>query len=208
LHGKDLPIQFVISPDRTAEFAFIAVMFCWLAFAAIAMIGSRDAVRSDAKRDMKSHAGFFLQGVGYAVCYIFARPYFSQFIPMPKVAEEILAAFAVAIATVSVWFCYSAARTLGKQWALVARVIEGHELVTQGPYSIVRNPIYLAMLGMLIASGLTAARWQIFPVAVALLLLGTDIRICSEEKLLRETFGAKFDEYARRVPAVYPRIVS
>jgi protein-S-isoprenylcysteine O-methyltransferase Ste14 len=202
-----LPIRFVIYPDRTAEAAFVAVIFCWFAFAAIAVMGSRGAVRPDARRNMKSHLGFFLQSVAYAICYIFARPYFSQFIPMPKVAEEILAAFAIAIALASVWFCFSAARTLGKQWALVARVIEGHELVTQGPYSIVRNPIYLAMLGMLIASALTAARWQVLPFAIALLQIGTDVRVRSEEKLLREAFGAKFDDYARRVPAIFPRLI-
>jgi len=202
-----LPIHIEFYRDLTAEAAFSAVMICWLAFAAIAMMGSRGAVRSDAKRDPKSHLGFFLQSVGYAICYIFARPWFSPFLPMPKTAEQILAAFAVAIALASVWFCFSAARTLGKQWALVARVIEGHELVTRGPYAVVRNPIYLAMLGMLIASALTAARWQIFPVAIAFLQIGTDIRVRAEEKLLREAFGAKFDDYARRVPAVFPRLI-
>jgi protein-S-isoprenylcysteine O-methyltransferase Ste14 len=36
--------------------------------------------------------------------------------------------------------------------------------------------------------------------------IGNEIRIRSEENLLRETFGAKFDEYASRVPALFPKI--
>jgi protein-S-isoprenylcysteine O-methyltransferase Ste14 len=40
--------------------------------------------------------------------------------------------------------------------------------------------------------------------AVALYLLGTWIRVRSEEALLRGAFGAEFEEYARRVPAVIP----
>ncbi len=82
-----------------------------------------------------------------------ARPYVG-------VHRGILAALAIAITIASVWFCYAAARALGRQWALMARVIEGHELISQGPYAVVRNPIYLAMLGMLIAIGLCVSRWQ------------------------------------------------
>ena len=39
---------------------------------------------------------------------------------------------------------------------------------------------------------------------MVLFLVGNHIRIGAEEKLLRETFGAQFDEYARRVPAFLP----
>ena len=123
---------------------------------------------------------------------------------MSITAEEMLALLSIALTIWSVWFCYAAARALGKQWALMARVIEGHELIRRGPYGVVRNPIYLAMLGMLLAIGLDVSRWQALVVAVAVFAVGTEIRIHSEEKLLRVTFGAKFDDYARTVPAFLP----
>jgi protein-S-isoprenylcysteine O-methyltransferase Ste14 len=41
--------------------------------------------------------------------------------------------------------------------------------------------------------------------AIIVFLLGIEIRIRTEENLLREAFGEKFDEYARRVPALIPR---
>jgi protein-S-isoprenylcysteine O-methyltransferase Ste14 len=40
--------------------------------------------------------------------------------------------------------------------------------------------------------------------AIVIFLIGTFVRIRSEEKLLRATFGAQFDDYARRVPAFLP----
>jgi protein-S-isoprenylcysteine O-methyltransferase Ste14 len=95
--------------------------------------------------------------------------------------------------------------TLGKQWTYKARMIEGHELVTQGPYSLVRNPIYLGMFGAILGMGLVFARWWTLLAAVVLFLGGHHIRISAEEQLLRETFGAKFAEYARRVPAFFSR---
>lgn len=84
-------------------------------------------------------------------------------------------------------------------------MLEGHELVTQGPYSLVRNPIYLGMFGAILGAGLVFARWWTFLVAIVLFLIGNHVRITAEERLLRETFGAKFDDYARRVPAFLPR---
>jgi protein-S-isoprenylcysteine O-methyltransferase Ste14 len=96
-------------------------------------------------------------------------------------------------------------QTLGKQWTYEARVIEGHELITQGPYALVRNPIYLGMFGLMVATGLAYTTWWALLVAVVIFLIGNRIRIRSEEKLLRETFGVQFDEYASRVPAFFPR---
>jgi protein-S-isoprenylcysteine O-methyltransferase Ste14 len=46
----------------------------------------------------------------------------------------------------------SAVCALGKQWSIAARVVEGHELITDGPYRIVRHPIYAGMLGLLVAT--------------------------------------------------------
>jgi protein-S-isoprenylcysteine O-methyltransferase Ste14 len=62
------------------------------------------------------------------------------------------------------------------------------------------------MFGMLVATGLTISRWQALLAGILVFLIGNEIRIRSEEKLLRETFGSQFDEYASRVPAVFPRL--
>jgi protein-S-isoprenylcysteine O-methyltransferase Ste14 len=196
-----------VNSDPFAEAALLAIGLCWLAFGAILVMGKRQAAGIERRRDLLSHVGFALQGLAYAICYGLPRPFFTPFLPVSKPGEMILTTLTIAIGVASVWFCYAAARTLGKHWALVARVVEGHELVTHGPYAVVRNPIYLAMLGMLIASGLASTRWVILLLALVLFQIGTAIRIRSEEKILREAFGVKFEEYARRVPAFLPRIV-
>jgi protein-S-isoprenylcysteine O-methyltransferase Ste14 len=188
-----------------AETVYLTVMACWLIFAVIVVVGKRGAAPGAQKKDWKSMVGMLLQGAGYAVCFAAFRARFRPIFPVSKTSEAILAGFTIALALVSTWFCYTAARTLGKQWALVARVIEGHELIRRGPYAIVRNPIYLAMFGMLIASGLAVSRWQALVPAIALYLVGTAVRIHTEENLLRAVFGARFDEYRRQVPAFLPR---
>ena len=192
--------------NAPARIVYLVVMACWLAFAGIAVLGKRGAALGAQRRDRKSLVGMLLQGAAYAICFGAFRRRFSPILPMSKTGEAILGALTIALALVSTWFCYAAARALGKQWALVARVIEGHELIRRGPYAIVRNPIYLAMFGMLIVSGLAVSRWQALIPAIAVYLSGTAIRIHSEETLLRAIFGAQFEEYARRVPAFLPRV--
>ena len=86
-------------------------------------------------------------------------------------------------------------------------MVEGHKLVTQGPYSVVRNPIYTGMLGMLLATGLAVSHWIGLLIALAVFSIGTAIRVRTEAALLRETFGEEFENYARKVPAVIPYVI-
>jgi protein-S-isoprenylcysteine O-methyltransferase Ste14 len=190
---------------QPTEIAAFVVAAGWIGFGVILIVGKLGAAKGDAQRDPISTLGFILQLVAYAICFAFYRPYFSPLVPMPVSAEEIVALLAIVLTVASTWFCWAAARALGRHWALMARVIEGHELISAGPYAIVRNPIYLAMLGMLLGIGLCVSRWQALVAAAIVFAVGTAIRIRAEESLLRATFGAKFDEYSRRVPAFLPR---
>jgi protein-S-isoprenylcysteine O-methyltransferase Ste14 len=97
-----------------------------------------------------------------------------------------------------------AVKTLGKEWSLTARLVEGHQLATSGPYAFVRHPIYTGMLGMLVSTGLAISHWAALLVALVIFFIGTTIRVRSEEKLLREAFGEQFETYARSVRAIVP----
>ncbi len=60
------------------------------------------------------------------------------------------------------------------------------------------------MLGMLLATGLAFTHWLALIAATGIFLVGTVIRIKSEERLLREALGSEFESYARRTPALVP----
>ena len=155
----------------------------------------------------RSTLGFLLQLAAYAICFVFYRRVLLSARPYVGVRrEDILAALAIALTIASVWFCYAAARALGRHWALMARVIEGHELISQGPYAIVRNPIYLAMLGMLIAIGLASAAGRRSSARLWCSRLARRFAFARRKICCARTFGAKFEDYARRVPAFLPRL--
>ena len=191
--------------DVVGVVALVLVFLAWLVFGAIFLFRKKPPKAEETKRVAAAKWGIALQGVGFALVGSFHR---GEWWPLPtsRFGEVIFAVATVALAYSSCWFCLRAVRTLGKQWTYEARVIQGHELITQGPYSLVRNPIYLGMFGLMVATGLAYSSWRALVAAILVFLVGNRIRIRAEEKLLREAFGAQFDNYARRVPAFFPRL--
>lgn len=183
----------------TLEFA--AVLLGWLVFALLFLVQSRMPRTGTARRDRRSIIGMLLQGVGYGIVWGFRRN------PSGPAGffEVIRALLVVAFLVASIALTLSARRQLGKQWSLSARVLEGHDLITSGPYGLVRHPIYTGMLGMLIATGLGVGRLPFSLVGAAVYISGTMLRARMEERLLRATFGTRYEDYARRVPALVPR---
>jgi protein-S-isoprenylcysteine O-methyltransferase Ste14 len=99
---------------------------------------------------------------------------------------------------------WTGARALGRQWRLDAGLNADHELVTWGPYRLVRHPIYTSMLCMLLAAGSLVTPLPLLLAAVMVMIIGTEIRVRSEERLLGERFGERFRQYRSRVSAYVP----
>jgi protein-S-isoprenylcysteine O-methyltransferase Ste14 len=79
------------------------------------------------------------------------------------------------------------------------------QLTTSGPYAYTRNPLYLGSLMLAAGFAIAARSWWI--VAVMLLMFAVIYIpvIAGEERYLRQTF-AEYDEYARHVPRMLPRL--
>ena len=73
-------------------------------------------------------------------------------------------------------------------------------LVTNGVFSISRNPMYLGMLLLLLAFVLWLGEVSALFAAVIFFISIDQFQIRSEEQSLRENFGEAFTEYAKRVP--------
>lgn len=182
---------------------FGVVMLCWFAFVIVFLAHRKPPAAPESKRE-GSFAGIALQAAAYLIIWMVRRPFLSPIVSSRKPLDIALAVFAMFLAVISIWFTAKAVRTLGTHWSIAARLVEGHRLITEGPYRWVRHPIYTGMLGMLLATGLAVSRWIALPFALIVYAIGTWLRVRSEEKLLREAFGTQFEEYAGKVPAVIP----
>ncbi len=101
---------------------------------------------------------------------------------------------------------WTAVTHLGRQFRITAGLYHDHQLVTSGPYSIVRHPIYTSLLAMLISTSalLTPLPWA--AAALVLFIAGTEIRVHTEDKLLASRFGDKFQQYRKSVSAYIPLV--
>jgi len=72
-------------------------------------------------------------------------------------------------------------------------------LVTNGMYSISRNPMYLGMLIMLFGFAVYLGQLTPFLVLPAFYLVITEMQIKPEEEILEQKFGKEFLDYKRKV---------
>ena len=156
------------------------------------------------QRDWRSLAGLGVQGLGMALAWGWRRPAGAAFFSNQPALDWLLVPIALALVGGADWLVFRAVRGLGRQWSLEARVLDDHQLVMTGAYGIVRHPIYTGIYGLLIATGFAFATWPALLAAAVIYWIGTKLRTVSEEGLLRAHFGAAYDIYAARVPAVVP----
>lgn len=96
--------------------------------------------------------------------------------------------------------------TLGERFSGLVAIQQGHTLVTDGLYRVIRNPSYL---GLLVGSlgWAFAFRSGVGVFLVACLVPPLIARIHSEEALLAEHFGAQYNAYRARtwrlIPGLY-----
>lgn len=95
---------------------------------------------------------------------------------------------------------------LGRRFSGLVAIQANHKLQTRGVYRWVRNPAYLGMEIHLLGWGLTF-RSSVGVALIALVPIPLIARMRSEEKLLREHFGAEYESYFARtwrlIPFVY-----
>ncbi len=94
---------------------------------------------------------------------------------------------------------------------LVRALASGHvqkneALATSGPYAYTRNPLYLGSLLIGVGFAIAARSWWVGVVLVVMFFAIYLPVIRGEEAYLRQRFP-EFEEYAQRVPRMFPKLV-
>jgi len=184
----------------------LAVLAGWVTFAAVFLFRRRPPPAAERQRDPMGTLGLALQGMGFGLVWGIRGHVGAPFVDASLTVLVAISMVTVVLAAGSVALTLWSVRTLGRQWALAAQLVEGHELVTSGPYRYVRNPIYSGMLGMLIATGLAWSHPLGLTLGLIVFCVGTFFRIRAEERLLKTAFPDAWNEWARRTPALVPGI--
>ncbi len=95
---------------------------------------------------------------------------------------------------------------LGRNWSGIVTIKQDHELITSGPYALVRHPIYTGLLLGFFGSALAIGEWR-GVVAVVLAAGSLWFKLRREERWMRQQFGNAYSTYAKRVAALVPFIL-
>ena len=137
-----------------------------------------------------------------AMYYGIGTTVFTGQVPTWFVGQRLVGTAVIAVA--AALMCWAVASF--QSWRFRAKLDQGHQLTTGGPFGLIRHPIYMGM--NLLALG-TAIWIPSIPVWIGFVLMaiGGDIRARSEEVLLRRAFGAAYTDYCshtrRFIPGVY-----
>ena len=127
-----------------------------------------------------------------------------EYFLIPRTINLWISGIGIGIVAVRVWLKWWAMLTLGEYWSVQIEVRESHKLVKDGPYRYLRHPAYLSNLMEYLGVPLIAnAYWTLIGVLFIYLPLNL-IRLHLEEKELIKKFGEKYEDYRKRVPALFP----
>jgi protein-S-isoprenylcysteine O-methyltransferase Ste14 len=122
-----------------------------------------------------------------------------RFLPLGPAVFWIGAAITAAVLLFSIW----ARHHLGNNWSQAVTLKKDHELITSGPYSLVRHPIYTGLLLAIVGCAVARGEWR-GVLAVVLVFFALWQKLKLEEKWMRAQFGESYQAYSRRVPALLP----
>jgi protein-S-isoprenylcysteine O-methyltransferase Ste14 len=151
------------------------------------------AVRIEPRKRSRDPLAFFAFAVALGSIALLQQPSEADGATLVLVGD--IVAFAACI-----WLLASVL-TLGKCFGMLP---EARGLVTRGPYSLVRHPVYVGEFGTF-AGFLIAApsAWNLL--VVGAFCIGQAVRMRLEERALTDEFP-EYAEYASRTPSVIPRL--
>jgi protein-S-isoprenylcysteine O-methyltransferase Ste14 len=188
------------------EMDFVAfTMGCWAVFAIYWWLASKRVARTIAvgQSPLVRVAALTTLAVSFALYYlplssvpVLGWPVLPHYVVL-QVSGIVMCAFGIGFA---IW----ARDVLGKNWSTAVTIKEGHTLVKDGPYSVVRHPIYfgfaIAAVGMVLALGEVRAFFMFFDI------FGLTKKIDREESLLLSVFSDEYEQYQRKTKKLIPWI--
>jgi protein-S-isoprenylcysteine O-methyltransferase Ste14 len=136
------------------------------------------------------------------VAAILASLVLHAFFPLPWFGSpmaDILVAVGWLALLAMVGLFFGAAHALRRAKTPINPNAQPEHLVTEGPFRVTRNPIYLADTLLLIGVGLVSGIAWFLPMALVAAFATRKMAIDKEERWLADKFGKRYRDYAKRV---------
>src|SRR5438132_7221667 len=182
--------------DRTLRIGvLLAAHVIFLSAAALRII------RGQRRHLLRSRAAWWLQYYPPLVWIPFVVAYV---LPLSIELAYGLQLAGVVLAVGSALFAAWAMWSLGRSYGIRMDLFEGHRLVTEGPYRVVRHPMYLGILIFQIGATLAMESALLLVATIVYAIPFTIARIVAEEHVLIQGLGDQYRSFVSRVPALVP----
>ena len=121
--------------------------------------------------------------------------------PLP----ELIRLFGIALNISGLIFLTWIHRSLGQHWSMMLKLGEEHKLVTTGPYSRIRHPMYTYFYILVISTALISSNVIVGVLGILFWTCLYIIRINDEEEMLIQEFGDEYREYIERTGRLLPK---
>jgi protein-S-isoprenylcysteine O-methyltransferase Ste14 len=176
---------------------------CWILFAVIWMVAAfwtKQSVYKERGRRLLRYTVPLLIGA----YLIFKGQRLSDPLDLRVIPRvDAVAWIGVVLCVAGLAFCIWARFTLGRNWSGVVTLKGGHDLITRGPYALVRHPIYTGLLAMIVATVIVLGHVAGI-IALPFVYVGLWIKLRYEEKLMLQKFPDEYAAYQRRVKRLIP----
>jgi len=191
---------------QTYPLALNIISGCWTLFAVIWLLAAfatkQSVYRESGAQRLRYTIPILLGGFLLAKGHRLSDPLNHRVIPH----VEALAWTGVVLCVAGFVFCIWARFTLGRNWSGVVTLKGGHELITSGPYALVRHPIYTGLLTMFVATVIVLGHVAGF-IAMPFVFVSFWIKLRYEEKLMLKQFPNEYAAYQQRVKRIIPFIL-
>jgi len=186
-----------------AQFVNQLVLFLWMPLFMLWGIGRAASKQTTHSRsEVPSRIAVWCVAAAWILLFShgFHRPLLTwRFIPMTPATVYIGLALTVVGLMFSVWARFH----IGRNWSPQIEIKEDHQLIGNGPYAVVRHPIYsgfmLATLGTAIAFGELSGL-----LSFMLIVTAWGYKAGLEERAMLEQFGAEYERYRQKVKGLIP----
>ena len=170
------------------------------AWAAIGLVWVLGAIRSKPVVRTGSRASRIVELCFLAAAFslLFQQPAWRE-LPIPLAVKWFGVILTFGGAALAIWARY----ILGGNWSASVTVKRDHTLICNGPYAMVRHPIYTGLLLAALGAAIAFADLKGF-LAPPLLAFAWRRKSLVEEEFMRSEFGPAYTEYAARVKALIP----
>ncbi|OAP45169.1 protein-S-isoprenylcysteine O-methyltransferase [Sinorhizobium americanum] len=127
---------------------------------------------------------------------------------IPEAADYPASAWAVAVGaavfTLAMWVFRRTHKELGRNWSITLEIRDRHELISRGPYALVRHPMYTSFMLMGVGQAFLLANWLMGLAGLVGFAILFFLRVDEEERMMLETFGPQYSAYMEKTKRIIP----